>query len=261
MTPNLKPQTSKLQTPNLTLVKICGVSDPRHARLAAAYGADFIGMVFAPSRRQVTLGQAQRIAAALGKGAPDRLPSPLARRAGEGPGVRAIEEALSASGGRRPLLVGVFADQDADTINAMAAECALDLVQLSGSERWEMCELLSRPVFKCMKLREGARAGDVLSEVRPGAIVLLDPHVPGAYGGTGRTLDWSVAAEIARQTPTVLAGGLTPDNVAEAVRSVRPWAVDVSSGVETDSIKDPQKIRAFIQAAKTGLPNVQRAAS
>ena len=250
--------TSNLQPPTQTLVKICGVSDPRHARLAAACGADFVGMVFAPSQRQVTLGQAQRIAAALGKGAPRPLSSALTRSAGEGEGVRAIEEALRQ---RRPLLVGVFADQDADTINAMAAECALDLVQLSGSEPWEMCELLSRPVFKCTKVREGARAGDVLSEVRPGAIVLLDPHVPGTYGGTGRTLDWSVAAEIARQTPIVLAGGLTPNNVAEAVRTVRPWAVDVSSGVETNGKKDAAKIRAFIQAAKTGLPNVQRAAS
>ncbi len=241
----------------MTLVKICGVSDPRHARLAAACGADFIGMVFAPSHRQVTLGQAQRIAAALGKDAPSHLPSPVARGAGEAEGVRAIEAALRE---RRPLLVGVFADQDADTINAMAAECALDLVQLSGSEPWEMCELLSRPVFKCMKVRAGARAADVLSETRPGAIVLLDPHVQGAYGGTGRTLDWSVAAEVARQTPTVLAGGLTPSNVAEAVRTVQPWAVDVSSGVETDGSKDPHKIRAFIQAAKTGLPNVQKAA-
>ncbi len=261
MTSGLQPPTSNLQPPAQTLVKICGVSDPRHARLAAACGADFVGMVFAPSRRQVTLGQAQRIAAALGKGAPGRLPSALARSAGEGPGVKAIEEALSALGRRRPLLVGVFADQDADTINAMAAECALDLVQLSGSEPWEMCEILNRPVFKCMKVREGARAGDVLSEVQPGAIVLLDPHVPGAYGGTGRTLDWSVAAEIARQAPIVLAGGLTPDNVAEAVGIVQPWAVDVSSGVETDGKKDAAKIRAFIQAAKTGLPNVQRAAT
>ncbi len=250
--------TSNLQPPTRTLVKICGVSDPRHARLAAACGADFVGMVFAPSQRQVTLGQAQRIAAALGKERTPGARSPLAHEVGEGPGVRALEAALRE---RRPLLVGVFAGQDADTINAMAAECALDLVQLSGSEPWEMCELLSRPVFKCMKVREGARAGDILSEVRPGAVVLLDPHVPGAYGGTGRTLDWSVAAEIARQAPIVLAGGLTPGNVAEAVGIVQPWAVDVSSGVETDGKKDAAKIRAFIQAAKTGLPNVQRAAS
>ena len=82
------------------------------------------------------------------------------------------------------------------------------------------------------------------------AIVLLDPYVEGTYGGTGSTLDWSVAAEVARQTATMLAGGLTPANVGEAVRDVQPWAVDVSSGVETDGSKDPAKIRAFIAAAK-----------
>ena len=224
----------------MTLVKICGVSDPKHARLAAAYGADFIGMVFAPSRRQVTLGAAKRIAAALGKtaGAPPTAGEP-----------EALEGALR---DRRPLLVGVFADQDADTINGIAEECALDLVQLSGSEPWELCGLIRRPVFKCMKVRDGQAAAEVLAEVRPGAIVLLDPFVEGAYGGTGQMLDWNVAAEIARRTPTVLAGGLTPANAEAAVRAVRPWAVDVSSGVETEGAKDVQKIRSFIAAARNG---------
>ncbi len=83
-----------------------------------------------------------------------------------------------------------------------------------------------------------------------GAIVLLDPYVEGTYGGTGKTLDWHVASRVAKQTPTVLAGGLTPKNVGDAVRVVRPWAVDVSSGVETEGAKDIDKIRAFIAAAK-----------
>jgi phosphoribosylanthranilate isomerase len=222
----------------VTLVKICGVSDVNHARMAAAYGADFLGMVFAPSRRQVTLGAAKRIAEGLRKDG-DQLAMTAT--------IEGVEEAL---GGRRPLLVGVFADQDADTINAMAAECGLDLVQLSGSEPWEMCEMLSRPVLKCMKVREGQTATVVVAQVRAGGILLLDPFVAGTYGGTGARLDWEMAAEVARGRPVVLAGGLTPENVGDAVRKVRPWAVDVSSGVETDGAKDPQKIRAFIQAAK-----------
>ena len=221
----------------MTLVKICGVSEAKHARAAASYGADLIGVVFAPSRRQVTMGQGQRIAEALG----ERSGPPAA------PAVDAVEARLQAA---RPLLVGVFADQDADTINSIAEECALDLIQLSGSEPWEMCELLERPVLKCLKVRQGQPAAEVLARVRGGALLLLDPHVEGSYGGAGVTLDWDVAAEVAREQPVMLAGGLRPDNVALAVRTVRPWAVDVSSGVETEGVKDVSKVRAFIKAAK-----------
>ncbi len=223
----------------MTLVKICGISDPRHARAAAAFGADFVGMVFAPSRRQVTIGAAKRIAAGLRAEATSMAPDSLAR---------GIESALKE---RRPLLVGVFADQDPDTINAIIDECGLDLIQLSGSEPWEMVALIKRPVFKCMKVREGEGADELRPHLHDDAVVLLDPYVSGTYGGTGTTLDWDVAAEIAGERPTVLAGGLTPENVAKAVTTVHPWAVDVSSGVESDGAKDVEKIRAFIQAAKS----------
>ncbi len=221
----------------MTLVKICGISDPKHARLAAAYGADFIGAVFAPSRRQVTIGQGKRIAEALGKDSPVQL----------SPSVTVIEASLRE---KRPLLVGVFADQDAGTINSIADECGLDLVQLSGSEPWELNASLNRPILKCMKVRDGESSEHLLSHYHGGAILLLDPYVEGTYGGTGRTIDWAVAAEVAAKTPTVLAGGLTPANAAEAVTTVNPWAVDVSSGVETNGVKDPDKIRAFIAAAR-----------
>jgi phosphoribosylanthranilate isomerase len=222
----------------MTLVKICGVSDVTHARAAAALGADFIGMVFAPSRRQVTLGQAKRIAEGLGTVEHD---SPA------GTDANGVEKALSQ---HRPLVVGVFADQDADTINAICDDVGLDLVQLSGSEPWEVCAHIRRPIFKCMKVRDGESPEQLMAHVHEGAIVLLDPYVEGTYGGTGKTLDWNVASEIARNTTTVLAGGLTPDNIGKAVEVVHPWAVDVSSGVETDGVKDVDKIRAFIAAAK-----------
>lgn len=224
----------------MTFVKICGVSDPKHARAAAAFGADFVGVVFAPSRRQVTLGQAKQIAKALGK----KPSGPLtAFDSAE------IEAALKL---RKPLLVGVFADQDADTVNGIAKEVGLDLVQLSGSEPWEVNAHLERPVLKCMKMRDGETATELLFHYHGGAVLLLDPFVEGVYGGTGQTLDWHIAAEIARKTPTVLAGGLTPENVGEAVRCVQPWAVDVSSGIETDGVKDVEKIRHFITNAKSG---------
>ena len=222
----------------MTLVKICGVSDVAHARAAAALGADFVGMVFAPSRRQVTLGQAKRIAAGLGT---------VEEHTQSSTDANGVEAALSR---RRPLVVGVFADQDADTINAICDDVGLDLVQLSGSESWEFCAHIRRPIFKCMKVRDGETAQDLMVHVHEGAIVLLDPYVEGTYGGTGKTLDWNVAADIAKQTTTVLAGGLTPDNVGKAVAVAHPWAVDVSSGVETDGVKDIEKIRAFIAAAR-----------
>ena len=221
----------------MTLVKICGVSEPRHARAAASYGADLIGVVFAPSQRQVTMGQAARIAESLG----ERAGPPTAAT------VEAVEKRLRAG---RPLLVGVFADQDADTINGIARECGLDLVQLSGSEPWEVCALIERPVLKCLKVRHGQTAAEVLAQVRPGALLLLDPYVEGAYGGAGVTLDWQEAARVAQAQPVMLAGGLRPDNVARAVSTVHPWAVDVSSGVESDGVKDVAKIRAFIKNAK-----------
>jgi phosphoribosylanthranilate isomerase len=233
-----------MPAPEPPLVKICGVMESRHARAAASLGADFIGMVFAPSRRQVTMGQAAKIAQALGK-----------REAAE-PSVASTAQMIEALlAERRPLLVGVFADQDVETINGIAEECSLDLVQLSGSEPWEMCRTLNRPVLKCLKVTQDHNADELLSDVHDSAIPLLDPYVSGTYGGTGQTLDWEVAAAVAQQVRLVLAGGLTPENVAQAVAQVHPWAVDVSSGVETDGAKDVDKMRAFIQAAKQGLPS------
>ncbi|HXG36435.1 MAG TPA: phosphoribosylanthranilate isomerase, partial [Dehalococcoidia bacterium] len=161
------------------LVKICGISEPQHARAAASLGADFIGIVFAPSRRQVTMGQAVKIADALGK---DRgsTPSPLAATPGQ------IEERLRL---QRPLLVGVFADQDVDTINTIAEQCSLDLVQLNGSEPWDICRLIQRPVLKAVKLPESATLEEALDRMGDGAIPLLDASVEGLYGGTGQRLD------------------------------------------------------------------------
>jgi phosphoribosylanthranilate isomerase len=222
----------------MTLVKICGISEAKHARAAAALGADFVGMIFAPSKRQVTIGQAKRIASALRK---ER------GRLRAGASTAELEEAIDHG---RPLLVGVFADQDADTINGIAEECGLDIVQLAGSEPWEMCSMIERPVFKCMKVKPGDEASGVIGSAGDGGILLLDPYVAGTYGGTGQTLDWDVAAVVAKQRPTVLAGGLTPENVGGAIRIVRPWAVDVSSGIESDGTKDVDKIRSFIAAAK-----------
>ncbi len=220
----------------MTLVKICGIREPAHALAAAEAGADFVGLVFAESRRRVSVEEARAIARALGE------PLAVAARGAEG-----IEALLRQ---KRPLVVGVFANADAQTINRTADAVGLDLVQLSGDEPWEMCDKLSRPVLKAVKVKDGTSAEEIIAALRPGAVLLLDSHAEGALGGTGRPFDWSVAVEVARRFPIVLAGGLTPVNVGEAVRRVCPWAVDVSTGVETDGVKDVAKIRAFITAVQ-----------
>jgi phosphoribosylanthranilate isomerase len=221
----------------VTLVKICGLREPAHALAAAEAGADFVGLVFAESRRRVSVDQGRALAAALGE--------PAAAASG---GAEQIEALLRR---KRPLVVGVFADADAETVNRTAEAVGLDLVQLSGDEPWLMCDKLSRPVLKAVKVRDGTSAEEIIAVLRPGAVPLLDTHAEGALGGTGRPFDWAVAAAVARRFPIVLAGGLTPENVGEAVRRVCPWAVDVSSGVETDGVKDVEKIRAFVGAAHT----------
>jgi phosphoribosylanthranilate isomerase len=238
----------------MTLVKICGIREPDHALAAAQAGADFIGLVFAPSHRQVSVEEAQAVARALGgrplaavRPAPTETPTDLPgwfrERAQE------IESMLRS---KRPLLVGVFADAERASIHAIAMDCGLDLVQLSGHETWEACRGLARPVIKALRVGPGASAESVLENMQAGTahLCLLDSDVRGALGGSGQTFDWSIAAEVARRFPIVFAGGLTPENVGEAVQRVRPWAVDVSSGVETEGIKDVAKIRAFIAAAK-----------
>jgi len=220
----------------VTLVKICGLRDPAHALAAAEAGADFIGLVFAESGRRVSVEQAQAIVGALGE--------PLVAAGG---GAAQIEALLRR---KRPLVVGVFAGADAETVNSTAEAVGIDLAQLSGDEPWDICGKLSRPVLKAVKVRDGTSVEDIIAGLRPGAVPLLDTHAEGALGGSGRAFDWAVAAAVARRFPLVLAGGLTPENVGEAVRRVRPWAVDVSSGVETNGVKDVEKICAFIAAVR-----------
>ncbi len=235
----------------MTLVKICGMREPRHAMTAADAGADFIGVIFAPSRRRVTVEQAQAIARALGSGqaTAERPPADAAKDARWfRRWARSIEALL---GRKRPLLVGVFADAEPETINSIAESCGLDLVQLSGHEAWGMCLEIDRPVIKAIRVSASASARSILGTMRPGtaALCLLDSDVKGILGGSGQTFDWEVARGVAAKRPIILAGGLTPENVGEAVRLVKPWAVDVSSGVETDGMKDVAKVRAFIAAA------------
>jgi indole-3-glycerol phosphate synthase / phosphoribosylanthranilate isomerase len=206
-------------------VKICGLTRPEQVEFVDAHDADAYGMVFAPSRRRITLNQAQE----------------LMEAASHGEGLRAI---------------GVFVNESAEEIARIADALTLDAVQLSGDETPEDCAavavaLAGVPIIKALRLRT-RRDLDVLDEYAlAGATILLDTPAPaGAYGGTGKTGDWDLARQAARRWPIILSGGLTPENVANAIRIVEPRGVDVSSGVETGGVKDAEKIEAFIRAAR-----------
>lgn len=227
------------------------------ALAAKEAGADFVGLVFAPgSRRRLSIEQAQAIVGALG--APLReltqAEPPSLHRSAEGDavewfrrGAEALERLLAR---KRPLTVGVFEDQPLEEVNTIADECSLDLIQLSGRESWADCLLANREVVKAVEVPPGAAGDDIIAGLEAGGAIacLLD-----VSRGRGIAVERGAAAVVASRLPVWLAGGLTPENVSDAVRQVRPWAVDVSSGVETDGAKDTGKIRAFVSAAKGAL--------
>jgi phosphoribosylanthranilate isomerase len=217
------------------IVKICGIKTLEIALAAVEAGTDMLGFNFyPPSSRYITPEACGRIISQLGShfaGLAKALP-PLS-------------------------MVGVFVNEKPDRIRAIMDACKLDLAQLSGDEPREDLEALEGRAFKAVRPRSLQEAETGLSVFgRPTApAVLVDAHVKGAYGGSGKTSDWSVARQLSEQAPILLAGGLDPQNVASAVRAVNPWGVDVASGVESSpGVKDPAKIEAFIKAARlTGM--------
>jgi len=234
-------------------VKICGCMRVEDGVAAADAGAEFVGVMFAQSRRRVSVETARAIVDALGPPLREREqaePPPLHpgvfddNAAWFTHGADALERLLAR---KRPLVVGVFAGQPVDEVNETAEEAGVDLVQLSGGEPWDELLLLTRQAVKVVDTAGVASAADVIARVRPGSAlaVMLD-----ASHGAGRQTDPALAADVARAFPIWLAGGLTPENVGAAVATVRPWLVDVSSGVETDGAKDAAKVAAFVRAAK-----------
>lgn len=235
-------------------VKICGLTRPEHVEAAASAGASFIGFMFAErSRRHITVEDAKRLSAVL----PPRDQPAVESLYLEQPGLwfQRCANALDALiARRRPLTVGVFVNQPVALVNAIAEAADLDLIQLSGDERWETCLQLRRPVIKALRsANDCSCVQDLLRTAEAGtaSLCLLDAEVPGEYGGTGQTADWEVAAQVAASMPLMLAGGLTPENVGAAIATVRPWAVDVSSGVERDGLKDVDLIQDFVRAARS----------
>ena len=198
--------------------KICGITRVEDALAAAAAGADAIGLVFyAKSPRAVSVEQAQQIIAAL---------PPFVTT------------------------VGLFVDMPRPELQQILAQVPLDLLQFHGDESVEQCEGYGRPYIKALRVKAGDDIAAQMAQYPSASGVLLDTFVEGVPGGTGLAFDWSlVPAELPK--PVILAGGLTPDNLATAIDRVRPYAVDISGGVESaKGIKDADKVRAFIRAAR-----------
>ena len=199
----------------MTRVKICGITRPEDARAAAAAGASAVGIVFWPkSPRFVDAAAGRAIVAALPSGVP---------------------------------AIGVFVDQPVDEINSVIDQAGLFGVQLHGDEPLDVIAQIRRPVIRAISLQFSTQIDDIPAHVT----VLLDAHDAVKRGGTGVTIDWAAARAVSERRHVVLAGGLTPHNVARAIAEVRPYAVDVSSGVETaPGVKDHALMAAFCEAVR-----------
>ena len=199
-------------------IKICGIKTVTDAMAAMDAGADLIGFNFySKSPRYIDVGMCRNITSVMRRYA-------------------------------HITLVGVFVNASVAEIYATMETCNLNLAQLHGDESSEMLNALNGKAFKAFRGIPPSIDGFARHDA---PALLVDASVKGAYGGTGVTADWNGAAELAKQYPLLLAGGLTPENVADAVRQVRPWGVDVASGVESaPGVKDAGKMSEFVKAVK-----------
>ena len=221
----------------MTKIKICGLMDAETAVKAATAGADYIGMVFARSRRRIDKERALEIA-------------------------QAVKEKKEETA-----VAGVFVNLPAAEVNSIADYCRLDYVQISGDESWKYCADIECPVIKVVHITSEVRVEQVIAEMEKGyksglkhkPVCLLDTKIEGVYGGTGRLFDWGLAGEVAQIYPVMVAGGLDAANVGGLIRRISPWGVDVSGGVESEGKKGIQKINAFIEAVRRADKEVQSA--
>jgi len=206
-----------------TRIKICGITRPRDALAAAELGADAIGLVFYPrSPRAVNAATALQILA--------EVPPFLS-------------------------VVALFVDEPASGVDRILSQVPVDTLQFHGNESPGFCNRFGRPWLKALRVREGIDVAAAVRDYAAARAILLDSWQEGVPGGTGRTFDWNLAPT-ALPRPVVLAGGLDDGNVGEAVRRVRPAAVDVSGGVESaPGVKDREKIRRFIAAVRAADGN------
>ncbi|MCC7103917.1 MAG: phosphoribosylanthranilate isomerase [Chloroflexi bacterium] len=201
-----------------TRVKICGIQEVEHGLAALEAGADFLGFVFyPPSHRSLTIPRAAELVAAIRRERPNGWQA-----------------------------VGIFVNETPARLDEIAAAVSLDLVQLCGTESPDLCRQVRTPIVKVVRIDdEGRPDGPASAEAWHAARLLLDTASATHWGGTGHSFPWRAVRAIASQA--ILAGGLRPETVAEAVAQARPWAVDVSSGVERDKRKDAALIRRFVE--------------
>ena len=229
----------------MTHVKICGITSFEDGLCAASAGADFLGFVFfRKSPRFVAPEVAGEITSRLNEHFSNSTTCP----------------ATDIGSGQSPRYIGVFVNESLAGVEETMRRANLDFAQLHGDEPPAMLEALWGRGFKALRPTSSAEAeieAEWYSGLGPidGPQLLIDAYDPNEYGGTGKRADWNAAAGLSRTcSRLVLAGGLTPKNVAAAVKAVRPWAVDVSSGVEFEpGRKDPEKVRAFVFSAKGRL--------
>lgn len=202
----------------MTRIKICGITRAEDARAAAASGADALGLVFyAKSPRHVAIRQAAQLAAAV---------PPFVT------------------------LVGLFVNPEAGEVREVLEQVPLDALQFHGEEEPDFCARFGRPYLKAVRVRPGTDLLQCAARYAGAQGLLLDAYVTGTHGGTGASFDWALVPP-GLTLPVILSGGLHAGNVAQAIRQVRPYAVDVSSGVEmAQGVKDAAKIAAFIKEVK-----------
>ncbi|WP_456274447.1 phosphoribosylanthranilate isomerase [Bacillus sp. AK031] len=199
-------------------VKVCGITQLQHAKAAEETGADAIGFVFAESKRMITTETARKISKEL---------SPSVKK------------------------VGVFVDAAKDEIERIVDLAGIDFVQLHGNETPEFCHSLSVPCYKAISIQRQSDLNEVGRYT--GNYILLDSGHGSSKGGNGTSFDWNYLRNFTADKKIILAGGLNVENIERAVREVNPFMVDVSSGVETDGAKDPEKIKKFIFMAKNAI--------
>jgi anthranilate synthase/indole-3-glycerol phosphate synthase/phosphoribosylanthranilate isomerase len=258
------------------LIKVCGITNAEDALVACQAGANLIGIIFVPnSKRCVTVEQAKEVVQAVQAFGERTGPVALFGNAGDASHpssshtnplfhLIASSQALETVSRRRPLVVGVFQNQESEYIKTMVEQCGLDLVQLHGQEGMAAAnaELCGAPAIRVVDMEtdpttDGTSSLDAAETLLHSltcdpVVILLDTSVKGAGGGTGVTFDWNIAHKVqASGLPVIIAGGLDPTNVQDAVSTIRPWGVDVSSGVEEQpGQKNHDKLQAFVEGAR-----------
>lgn len=201
----------------MTKVKICGITCMEDVDIVNALKPDYIGFVFAPSKRQLTMAQAKQLAG--------RIDNDIGK-------------------------VGVFVNAAADTVIRIQEECDLQAVQLHGDESNDMCRGYACDVWKAIRVKDQSSL-DRLQDYDVDAFV-LDAYAAHAYGGLGIAFDWKLIEQSSSKPKIFLAGGLTPGNIREAMDVTNVYGVDVSSGIETDGKKDFDKVKQFIAEVRNG---------